>query len=314
MMWATQHANDCKGDSASSFPVFEPLGVPGKPMNLNELPQYVAFRECSTNFLGAFVNDIGPRLSSDYDDQSTKSPWYPDGIGTSWSNGSWDHPFTCAGPPRYERCLRTTSCSPSKVVDVLSTEGDSSFEDMPPMPRFYVEKETREAGAHQSAERVPQKPQGRLPRTATIATSNTSTTTTVGTSLQPRTVGREQQREQEQEQNQEDFLCMLCDEDSSSDGQGPSSIPAAVGPVIYEAERAKAGPPCVPSLGSRGHPHHCGAPCKFYPRAAGCYAGEQCPRCHLCWWTRAAHKKKAGYSVSVGTAPVMLNLSKSLIF
>eukprot|EP00927_Polykrikos_kofoidii_P050812 TRINITY_DN4468_c0_g1_i4.p1 TRINITY_DN4468_c0_g1~~TRINITY_DN4468_c0_g1_i4.p1 ORF type:complete len:367 (-),score=23.84 TRINITY_DN4468_c0_g1_i4:183-1196(-) len=42
----------------------------------------------------------------------------------------------------------------------------------------------------------------------------------------------------------------------------------------------------IPSLGSRGHPTHCGLACKYARRPRGCKDGEKCKRCHLCLWRR----------------------------
>jgi len=40
------------------------------------------------------------------------------------------------------------------------------------------------------------------------------------------------------------------------------------------------------SVGSLGHPHTCGAPCKYIRRRAGCRDGANCPNCHECRWRR----------------------------
>lgn len=41
---------------------------------------------------------------------------------------------------------------------------------------------------------------------------------------------------------------------------------------------------CTASIGSRGHPHSCAAPCKFALKSKGCKDGEHCAHCHLCRW------------------------------
>mmetsp|Transcript_16918 Transcript_16918/g.38212 ORF Transcript_16918/g.38212 Transcript_16918/m.38212 type:complete len:389 (-) Transcript_16918:89-1255(-) len=41
-----------------------------------------------------------------------------------------------------------------------------------------------------------------------------------------------------------------------------------------------------PSVGSLGHPHSCGLPCKYAGKATGCKDGWLCARCHLCSWHR----------------------------
>lgn len=48
-----------------------------------------------------------------------------------------------------------------------------------------------------------------------------------------------------------------------------------------------------PSMGSVGHPHMCGAPCKFAGKNR-CKDGESCTRCHMCIWTRAQYRERAG--------------------
>jgi len=42
----------------------------------------------------------------------------------------------------------------------------------------------------------------------------------------------------------------------------------------------------VPSVGSKGHPHSCAAPCKYVKRKVGCRMGANCQLCHLCFWQR----------------------------
>mmetsp|Transcript_10712 Transcript_10712/g.25947 ORF Transcript_10712/g.25947 Transcript_10712/m.25947 type:complete len:262 (-) Transcript_10712:30-815(-) len=44
---------------------------------------------------------------------------------------------------------------------------------------------------------------------------------------------------------------------------------------------------CV-SIGSRGHPFNCAAPCKYYAKAKGCKDGANCDHCHLCRWKKHA--------------------------
>jgi len=40
------------------------------------------------------------------------------------------------------------------------------------------------------------------------------------------------------------------------------------------------------SAGTRGHPHRCGAPCKYVRKKGGCRDGASCPNCHVCQWQR----------------------------
>jgi len=48
-----------------------------------------------------------------------------------------------------------------------------------------------------------------------------------------------------------------------------------------------------PSTGSIGHPHMCAAPCKFAGKH-NCKDGASCPKCHICTWTRAKCRERAG--------------------
>lgn len=42
------------------------------------------------------------------------------------------------------------------------------------------------------------------------------------------------------------------------------------------------------SMGSFGHPHSCGVPCKYLKRKLGCRNGAKCVCCHLCQFVRPA--------------------------
>ncbi|CAK0825442.1 unnamed protein product, partial [Prorocentrum cordatum] len=54
-------------------------------------------------------------------------------------------------------------------------------------------------------------------------------------------------------------------------------------------------PPAVePSVGSRGHPACCAAPCKYRKRRGGCRNGAACPECHLCHWRRQPLEARRG--------------------
>jgi len=44
------------------------------------------------------------------------------------------------------------------------------------------------------------------------------------------------------------------------------------------------------SLGSIGHPHSCGAACRFVKRKSGCRDGIHCTSCHLCFWRRDSER------------------------
>lgn len=40
------------------------------------------------------------------------------------------------------------------------------------------------------------------------------------------------------------------------------------------------------SVGTKGHPHSCGTPCKYARRKGGCRDGTDCRNCHACVWSR----------------------------
>lgn len=42
------------------------------------------------------------------------------------------------------------------------------------------------------------------------------------------------------------------------------------------------------SIGTQGHPHCCGPPCKYVRRKTGCRDGEACTNCHACRWRRTS--------------------------
>jgi len=64
------------------------------------------------------------------------------------------------------------------------------------------------------------------------------------------------------------------------------------------------------SVGTNGHPHSCGQPCKYFWKANGCKDGEACTRCHICKWTRP--KKKTATVVTLGSsAPEVASCSTS---
>lgn len=46
----------------------------------------------------------------------------------------------------------------------------------------------------------------------------------------------------------------------------------------------------VISVGTRGHPHRCGAACKYARRKGGCRNGAACTDCHVCLWQRTQSK------------------------
>mmetsp|Transcript_56004 Transcript_56004/g.99723 ORF Transcript_56004/g.99723 Transcript_56004/m.99723 type:complete len:335 (-) Transcript_56004:131-1135(-) len=47
----------------------------------------------------------------------------------------------------------------------------------------------------------------------------------------------------------------------------------------------------INSVGSMNHPHGCGDACKYARQKGGCRNGAACPRCHLCFWTKAGKGK-----------------------
>lgn len=68
---------------------------------------------------------------------------------------------------------------------------------------------------------------------------------------------------------------------------GPGG-PAAGGP-----RQAPADAHAVISIGSAGHPHSCGRPCKYSRGGRVCKDGAACGRCHLCPWRRSEKHDRA---------------------
>jgi hypothetical protein len=56
----------------------------------------------------------------------------------------------------------------------------------------------------------------------------------------------------------------------------------------------------IASIGSMGHPHHCGNACKYVRRKGGCRDGRNCQSCHLCYWSRELAKQQAGCNGHLG--------------
>lgn len=52
------------------------------------------------------------------------------------------------------------------------------------------------------------------------------------------------------------------------------------------ANSASVRPAAPVSIGTRGHPHSCSAPCKYARRKGGCRDGADCRNCHVCVWSR----------------------------
>lgn len=53
------------------------------------------------------------------------------------------------------------------------------------------------------------------------------------------------------------------------------------------ANKADKAPVSIPlSIGTKGHPHSCGPPCRYVKRKTGCRDGADCRNCHQCWWQR----------------------------
>jgi hypothetical protein len=65
----------------------------------------------------------------------------------------------------------------------------------------------------------------------------------------------------------------------------PPPLPFFAG-VERASERASREPPIIVSVGSVGHPHDCGPPCKYARRKGGCQHGRFCKECHQCQWAR----------------------------
>mmetsp|Transcript_34629 Transcript_34629/g.99796 ORF Transcript_34629/g.99796 Transcript_34629/m.99796 type:complete len:241 (+) Transcript_34629:100-822(+) len=56
------------------------------------------------------------------------------------------------------------------------------------------------------------------------------------------------------------------------------------------------------SVGSAGHPFHCGGPCKFALTRRGCKEGGACQRCHCCRWSKSFQRRAKDAFVSGFTA------------
>lgn len=67
----------------------------------------------------------------------------------------------------------------------------------------------------------------------------------------------------------------------------------------------------APSVGSRGHPHRCNKPCKYFMKARGCKDGANCDRCHLCTWVKESKSRHKGRKSSAESS-VALELDPSL--
>lgn len=71
------------------------------------------------------------------------------------------------------------------------------------------------------------------------------------------------------------------DEMASTPGQEASPPPGiSAHPPIDAAALG------LPSVGTWGHPHRCGPPCKYVRRKTGCRDGLDCLKCHRCHWQR----------------------------
>jgi len=77
-----------------------------------------------------------------------------------------------------------------------------------------------------------------------------------------------------------------------------------------EASEGNVEPP--PSAGSCGHPHQCGAPCKYFWKASGCKDGAACERCHLCKWVRPRKKAEAAPTPVAPPKPMTLQIATAV--
>lgn len=75
----------------------------------------------------------------------------------------------------------------------------------------------------------------------------------------------------------------------------PQQVPPVPAPPVPQASTMPAQThtrSIVVSKGTIGHPHSCrGLGCKFASKERGCREGAECPRCHLCVWSRASEKE-----------------------
>mmetsp|Transcript_13397 Transcript_13397/g.36523 ORF Transcript_13397/g.36523 Transcript_13397/m.36523 type:complete len:358 (+) Transcript_13397:85-1158(+) len=67
---------------------------------------------------------------------------------------------------------------------------------------------------------------------------------------------------------------------------------------------------CI-SIGTRGHPHTCGAACRYVRRKGGCRDGASCTNCHVCLWQR---EKCAGPAQEAQAEVAVVDESSSAIF
>lgn len=68
-------------------------------------------------------------------------------------------------------------------------------------------------------------------------------------------------------------------QESDADAAATSCMPCGSMPLV--------------SVGSVGHPHTCGEPCKYVLKSRGCKDGASCTRCHLCKWSRYGWNDKS---------------------
>mmetsp|Transcript_112346 Transcript_112346/g.177606 ORF Transcript_112346/g.177606 Transcript_112346/m.177606 type:complete len:202 (-) Transcript_112346:105-710(-) len=87
-------------------------------------------------------------------------------------------------------------------------------------------------------------------------------------------------------------------------GQFPTSVSAPFAPVVMPmptfidsgiAKEVQVAPGTwATSIGSKGHPSQCAAPCKYVGKTRGCKDGAACDRCHLCDWKHARNSRRRG--------------------
>merc|ERR1719277_1998557 len=64
----------------------------------------------------------------------------------------------------------------------------------------------------------------------------------------------------------------------------PSDAPAKMG--CEQVAPTNVSKELATSVGTKGHPHSCKAPCKYFRRKTGCRDGLDCQSCHRCFWQR----------------------------
>lgn len=89
-------------------------------------------------------------------------------------------------------------------------------------------------------------------------------------------------------------------------GDVAGAWPGAEGAAAEAPAPQAAAEEVPPSIGTKGHPRCCGAPCRYMRRKGGCRDGTACASCHACVWQRlernATGPSEASENVDEGQA------------